>query len=497
MPNGLLRLIVPPDSRLTPRLAERGYMAGPDQIPWHCRTRLHDGELTVERHVTDSGRFHIPWPVPGHGEVVLSTATLMERDRPYQLVVELARGKVNQVRGQIADWQSIGLVAPPKLETAMHKALGHLSRAVTSQHDPAKAAEHAEKAIVVALDVADLLVASYIDQALAARQRQSPRTTAVLGGDLGPEMIEPPFDGQFLRAFNSAIAPLTWRQVEGTEGAYQWDVFDRQIEWCARHGLTVCAGPLLRLDALGLPDWLYLWEGDFSNLQSFASDFVEAVATRYRGKVQAWHAAARINVGDALSLNEEQKLRLAVRAIEIIRDIDPATPLVVRFDQPWAEYMSRTTPDLSPLHFADSLVRAGLQVSGIGLEINMGYYPGGSYLRDRLEVSRLIDLWSCLGLPLQLMIAVPSGQQVSQPAKGRPLPAPDAFPGGWSPENQAAWIKHFFPLFFAKPAVQGIFWNQLRDLEAAEFPFAGLVDAGGAVKPAFAALAGLRRKFLD
>jgi hypothetical protein len=500
MPNGLLRMIVPPGTRLTPRLAERAYMAGADQIPWQCRTRLHDGELTVERHVTDSGKFHIPWPVPGHGEVMLSTATLMERDRPYQLLVELARGKVNQVRNQIAEWQSIGLVAPAKVEAALHKSLKHLSKAVTSQADAAKAAELAEKAIVAALDVADLLVGCYIDQALAARQRQSPRLQVLLGGALSCEMPEPPLDGQFLRSFNACIAPLVWRQVEATEGSYQWDVFDRQIEWCTRHGLAICAGPLLRLDALGLPDWLYLWEGDFNNIQSFASDYVEAVASRYRGKVQVWHCASRINVGDGLSLSEEQKLRLAVRAIEIVRDIDSATPLVVRFDQPWAEYMSRTAPDLSPLHFADALVRAGLQLSGIGLEINMGYYPGGSYPRDRLEFSRLVDLWSCLGLPLQLMLTAPSGQHLAQPpatARGKPAPLIDAFPGGWSPENQAAWIKHYFPLLLAKPAVQGIFWNQFRDSEPSEFPFAGLVDASGAIKPAFTALAGLRKKYLD
>ncbi|HVW38479.1 MAG TPA: hypothetical protein VHB99_14285, partial [Pirellulales bacterium] len=242
MPNGLMRLIVPPNGRLTPRLVERAYMAGPDQIPWHCRTRLTDGELTVERHVADSGKLLIPWPVPGHGEVMLSTATLMERDRPYQLAVELARGKVHQVRNQIADWQSIGLVTPPKLEAALHKALGHLSRAVTSQQDPAKAAEHAEKAIVGAFDAGDLLVSSYIDQALAARQRQSPRINALLGASLGADAPGPPLDGQFLRAFNSAIVPLAWRQVEASEGRYQWDAIDRQIEWCVSHKLAICAG---------------------------------------------------------------------------------------------------------------------------------------------------------------------------------------------------------------------------------------------------------------
>ncbi len=498
MPNGLLRMIVPTGSRLTPRLAERAYMTGSDQIPWQCRIRLNDGELTVERHVTDSGKFHIPWPVPGHGEIVLATATLMERDRPYQLLVELARGKINQVRNQIADWQSIGLIVPNKVEATLHKALKQFAKAATSQDDVERAAELAEKAIVSALDVADLLVASYIEQALAARQRHSHRLPVMLGGALAADAPAAPLDGQFLRTFNACISPMVWRQVEASEGSYHWDAFDRQLEWCSRHGIAVCGGPLLRLDALGLPDWLYLWEGDFNNIQSFASDYVEAVVSRYRGKLQAWHCASRINVGDGLSLNEEQKLRLAVRSIEIVRDIDPATPIIVRFDQPWAEYMSRTSPDLSPLHFADALVRAGLQLSGIGLEINMGYYPGGSSLRDRLEFSRLLDLWSCLGVPLHLLLTVPSGQQ-AQPAAGRARPAPlaDAFPGGWSPENQAAWIKHYFPLFFAKPAVQGVFWNQLYDSDAAEFPHAGLIDSSGAFKPAFAALAVLRKKYLD
>lgn len=497
MPNGLLRMIVPTGSRLTPRLAERAYMTGADQIPWQCRTRLNDDELTLERHVTESGKFHIPWPVAGHGEVVLATATLMERDRPYQMLVELARGKINQIRNQIAEWQSIGLVVPNKVETTLHKALKHFAKAATSQHDVALAAEMAEKALVAALDVADLLVGSYIEQALAARHRHSPRLRVMLGGALTADAPEAPIDGQFLRTFNACTLPLVWRQVEASEGTYHWEPFDRQLEWCNRHGLAACGGPLLRLDALGLPDWLYLWEGDFNNIQSFASDYVEAVVSRYRGKLQAWHCASRINVGDALSLSEEQKLRLAVRAIEIVRDIDSATPLIVRFDQPWAEYMSRSAPDLSPLHFADALVRAGLQLSGIGLEINMGYYPGGSAPRDRLEFSRLLDLWSCLGVPLHLHLTVPGGQSAAPAARGRPAPLADAFPGGWSPENQAAWIKHYFPLFFAKPAVQGIFWNQLVDSETSEFPFGGLVDSSGAIKPAFTALAVLRKKYLD
>lgn len=497
MPMGLFRLLVPPGSRVTEQLAERAYLSGPDNIPWTCRARLTNGELVIERSVADSGKFHIPWPVEGYGEVMLCTGTLMERSRPYHLEVELARGKINQVRNQIADWQAIGLAAPPPMEEALHKALGHLSRAVTIQHEPSQAAEHAERAIAVALAAADLLVDSYIDQVLAVRHRQSPKLPTLLGANLGQQVLEGRRAAQFLKAFNSATVPLVWREIEATEANYNWEVSDRQVEWCLAHGLKVFGGPLLRLDDRALPDWLCLWEGDFASLLSFVSDYVETAVSRYRGKVHLWQCAARMNVAGALSLGEEERLRLAVRALEITRGVDPGTPVTVRFDQPWAEYMSRTEPDLSPLHFADALVRVGLQLASIGLEINVGYHPGGSSPRDRLEYSRLLDLWSYLGLPLHLMLTVPSGDQADPQARGRPMPLRDAYPGGWSRESQASWVAQYIPLMLAKPAVQAITWNQLCDAQEHDFPHGGLIDAAGKVKPALGVLAALRKEHLE
>lgn len=472
-------------------------MAGPDQIPWPCRTRLQNGELIVERNVADSGKFHAPWSIEGHGRLMLATATLMERERPYHLAVELARGKVNQVRNQIADWQSIGLVVPSKVEAAMHKALEALSQAVTSQNDVARAATLSQKSIVLALDAADLLVASYTEQALAARHRSGQKLNTLLAANLGQHPLQLPLLAYYVKAFNAAQVPLAWRAVEASERAYLWELSDRQIAACRENGLTVCAGPLVRLDAGGLPDWLYLWEGDFNSILAFVTEYLQKVVTRYRGQVDVWQCAARVNVGEGLALTEEQRLRLAARAIEVAQELDPKTPVVVRFDQPWAEYMGRTAPDFSPLHFADALVRSGLKLSAIGVEINMGYQPGGSYPRDRLEFSRLLDLWSYLGLPLHVSLTVPGGEASETSARGRPAPMAQAFPGGWSPENQAAWIKHYVPLLMSKPAVHAIIWNQLGDGDAEEFPYGGLFDAAGNPKPALTALIGLRRKHLD
>ena len=59
-----------------------------------------------------------------------ATATLMERPHPYQLLVELARGKVNQLRCQAADWQIGGLQIPPDLQQEIRGTASAFGRAI-------------------------------------------------------------------------------------------------------------------------------------------------------------------------------------------------------------------------------------------------------------------------------------------------------------------------------------------------------------------------------
>src|SRR5439155_7651438 len=143
-------------------------------------------------------------------------------------------------------------------------------------------------------------------------------------------------------------------------------------------------------------------------LLGFMLDHVRAVVERYLGKVDLWQVAARLTHGHALGLSEEARLQFAAKAIAVVRQLDPTTPLVVSFDQPWAEYLASEQLDLAPMHFADALVRADLGLSGLGLEINIGYHPGGSMQRGPLAISRLVDNWSLLELPLLVALTLPS-----------------------------------------------------------------------------------------
>ena len=301
---------------------------------------------------------------------------------------------------------------------------------------------------------------------------------------------------QFLTTFNAAVVPLNWREVEANEGHYDWSVYDKQVEWCRNHRLVVCGGPLLLLDDRGFPDWLFLWEGDFPSLMSFVSDYVETTVTRYQGKIQVWECAARANLGDVLSLTEEQRLRLTVRAIETTRQVDADAQCLIRIDQPWAEYMTQGEWDLSPIHFADALARADLGLAGVNLEINMGYYPGGSAPRDQLEVSRLLDLWSLLGLPIYVTLTFPTGSAEDPKAFRKTKPLSSGAPGGWSPTAQRAWIERVIPLILAKRSVHGVIWNQLSDGLPHDYPHGGLFTADNRPKPALGTLAALRKYHL-
>jgi hypothetical protein len=493
---GLMRFLVHDTQQMSQERATRAYLCGHDRVPWPSQALWTNELLIIERPLEDSGSFYLPWEVDGYGELMLGTATLRERERPYLLEVELARGKLNQVRNQIAEWTSIGLNVPERLQELIRESTRHFAKAATNQHHPHEAAPAAMESLKVTLDAVAILTSSYADQALSARHRADPQLSTLLGATLGQNRLDEKTARQFLTTFNTGIVPMTWKEIEGREGQYDWSLSDAQVEWCNSNNLVGVGGPLLRLDSATLPEWLNFWEDDFATLVSFVCDFVEQTVGRYRGRIQLWECAACTNTGTGLSLTEEQRLRLTVRAIEATRQVDPEAQCLIRVDRPWAEYMTSGDWELSPIYFADALARADLGLAGVNLEINMGYLPGGSPTRDTLEVNRLLDLWSYLGLPLYITLTFPTSDDDDSLAYAEGKPVPRACADGWTPAAQRNWIERNLPLILAKRTVYGVFWNQLSDADPHPFPHGGLFGAEGRPKPALAALGAMRKYHL-
>jgi hypothetical protein len=244
----------------------------------------------------------------------------------------------------------------------------------------------------------------------------------------------------------------------------------------------------LQLDARNLPDWVYLFEDDLEALLASVSEFVRAAVGRYRGKVDLWLGAARVNAAEVLAISEEERLRLAAGVLQLINSLDPNTPTIVGIDQPWGENMGRRHVDFPPLHFADVLGRAGLNLKALMLEMNLGCFRGGTMPRTELELNRHLDYWGLLGLPLLFSLSIPSDDR-DDPLAERRVKVPA---GSATLMRQHTWIARYVPLILAKPAVQGIFWNQLRDSVPHDFPNAGLLDDQRRAKPALRTLAAIR-----
>lgn len=473
------------------------YMCGLEEIPWRSRTFWDGDLLVIERLESESGRVHVPWRTGDGQTLFLATSTLMERSAPYLLEVELARGLVHAVRQQLAQWEPLGLAIEADFRDSLTEARRLFSRAAVTQNDVRASGTLATRAIEGGLVLAGRLGKIYAEQSLQVRRQSARPPTALLGVDLGSEPPRPQVVGELGGAVNLVAIPCAWRQIEAREGSRDWDTTDMQLDWAARAGMKICAGPLLRMDGQGFPDWMYLWAGDFDNLMAFMLDHVRSVVGRYRGRVHVWHVASRINSGTALSLEEDEKLRIVAEATQAIRQLDPRTPIIASFDRPWGEYLAEEDRELAPLQFADALVRADLGLVGVGLEMAEGYWPDGSFRRHALAHSRLLDQWSLLGVPLVLLLASPSASH-PDPLARRGDSVIDPLPAGEEREGdpQAAWLEGILPLALAKNFVQVLIWSQLDDSAPHELPHGGLFRRDGTAKPALDVLRRIRRTHL-
>jgi len=239
---GLMRFRCPPD-RITEEAIQHAYLSGYDRIPWRNQVTHQDGELILERTVSDSGNLHIPWRVEGRGLVTLTTSTLMERPAPYHLPLELARGKIGQVRNQRSDWGLSGLEVSAAVDEKLADAVAFFAQAAVIQHGSKQSTDLADRAISAALEAGDLLAVCYAEQVLSNRRRGAQKLPAFLAGNLGMSLLDDYTSRQFVDTFNAASVPFSWREIQSNQGSFTWDVTDGQLQWCKASGLRVCGGP--------------------------------------------------------------------------------------------------------------------------------------------------------------------------------------------------------------------------------------------------------------
>jgi hypothetical protein len=420
---------------------------------------------------------------------------LIERDIPYQIQVELARGKVNQLRNQAADWLSGGLQMPDDLQQHIREATLAFARAVTEAPAPGASA-HAQTALARAFHAADKLVQIYKNQVFEVRHQKQPRLDTSLACRLAPVVPTAEQTRLLVKAFNTVTLPFSWSDIQPTEEDYQWQGHDDVLAWAQDNELAVVGGPVVDFTPARLPDWLWLWERDLPSLVSLLCTYVETVIRRYRGRIRSWQLTTASNAADVLGLGEDELLWLTVRLAEAARQVDPNLELSIGLAQPWGEYMAIQDHTHSPFIFADTLIRSGMNLAGLDLELIHGVSPRGSYCRDTLEVSRLMDLYGLLGVPLQITLGYPSADGADPKADPALAVAAGSWRAGFSPDMQAQWAETHVGLALCKPSVRAVTWSHFLDGAPHQFPTCGLMDARGKPKPALKCVQELREQHL-
>ena len=178
---------------------------------------------------------------------------------------------------------------------------------------------HAEESLSAALDAADLLAAAFTEQAIAVRRRSEGKQFALLGADLGTTLLDDYTSRQFLHTFNAAEVPISWRETETTEGHFTWSVNDTAGGMVPGARPEDSGGPVAAARPAGAARLALAVRGRLRERLGFCLGVHRAAVKRYRGKVDYWICAGRVNDAEVLALSEQERLRLVVRTIELIR----------------------------------------------------------------------------------------------------------------------------------------------------------------------------------
>lgn len=514
------------------------------------------GRLTLTRCVDTSAKLLITCPIEKIGFRVLTTCSLRCVDASHSLVIELARGSCHRVRTQADIWQRGGLALSDRFDELISTGTERFLDAVQPREDRRRGEKPGGTALAIceaeiqsthaAIQAISLLEQAaaelsklFAAQSMAFRRTREPRLSTMLAAGVLPsdraisyagktastpwqrtspaaaksssiETIDQASVGlddapetifnEIAQAFNAVAVRISWGEIENASGTPDFASANRVLDECASIGMRVIGGPVIDHRAGMLPDWLTLMDNHFDQLMSAMTKFVEATVTEFRGRVHLWNAASGLNVCGPLGLDDEQVMRFSIGVLQTIRRCDPHTPVLMSIDEPCGEYLARHADGISPLHFADALLRSGLGLAGIGLNFRFGYDQGDTQPRTALEFAQLIDRWGTLNAPLLVQLSVPAAPGIDPAARIKTSPV------SLAPEMNgqiAAWARQQYdyarPLIetlLAKQIVHAVVWDGASDQLPHVMPHTGVIDSNGDPRPMLSYLTALREELL-
>lgn len=497
---GEFRFRTPHDWQLPNEVAATIHIVGLDGIPWPCKVNWTDTALTVSRNREESGRTYIGYQTEKFGRLMICTGSLLA-NHDYDLLAELARGTLNRVRNQISTWEEGGLTIEDGIRQNISKATKYLGNALMSSN-VGQRDNLARQSVDLALDAVFELSRAFGEQVASYRQSH-PEVDRCWIACTAPESLV--LEGYFEQDTVAPVANQNSSEAPQTQNVSEWlvDIPSESFE-------QVRVNPSQLVDSLGLPVSRPMIVGpfldaspggmnqsliecdDFRARRSMVLNSMRNSVKLLPSNVSILHLVSGINGLGHRHLNYAQQLQLTVEMLNLLSELEIPPRAMISFDFPWAERLAGAVGGIHPLQVADSLLRQGVQVSYIGLEMNLDYGTTGSAFRDPLQWIDLVDVWAQLSVPLVLCLRMPSGVSSEvPPQKGNLVCRPGE---GMTDEQRIEMLQTVLPMMAARPMVAGLMWQQWSDVGDTRFPFGGLMTQEEVKKPVLDMFHQLRRR---
>lgn len=489
----MLRFRVQPPLVVDDAALASAHLLGPESTAVRGEVRRTEGLVVARRSGSDATALGVPVEVERQGRLMLQTCLLPPQDEPYDLAIELARFQVKAHLARSEEWQMFEgrrLTDTPRAIEAREtweRGRRLFTRSLVAA-DPAEAARLAVDALAVAIEANERLATAHAEIMLRHRFGGRAASRSTLGTRVWPGRGNDALRSFVGEHFDLVTLPVRWREIEVEEGRYVWGPLDRWMEWAAETGKPVIAGPLADFSAAAVPDWLYVWQHDFDQCLEMLYGFMEQVVARYAGRVAMWNLASGINLNDNFAFTASQMTSIVRNARLLVKQYRPKARAMVEVRQPFGEYVATNRDAIAPLPFVTHLRQEGVQLDAIGVQLMLGDGPAGTYARDLLQVSGMLDHLHFVDAPILVSaLGVPSAEASAGSTRGW-------WHDHWSPRTQERWVSRVFGIALSKPQVETIFWTDVYDHPDADLPFGGLIDEAGRPKPALRRLVGMRRR---
>lgn len=465
--------VQPPEAGHPPLQLDGAYVVGSDGVPLRAELELRNSRVICAKRADGPAGLALVWPVAGSGRLLLETSRLLDRDKPYNLALELVRGRLMRINQKREDWGLFDFEGVEPVSAEIDRARDLMVEALKLE-EPAHQARVAQDALRLAVSAGERLSLFHADIFLARRKQAHAFSRRTLGCAIDIDNTSEAYRQRLKEAFDFAHLPMPWRHVEPKQQEYNWRPFDSWIEWLTKNRMPIKIGPLVSFNEAQVPDWLGIYETDFETVRNFIFEHVRRAVERYGNYVHQWDVISGIHADNTFQFTFEQLMEVTRVTASLVKQLAPRATTVVNLVSPWGEYYARNQRTIPPMLYADMVVQSGVSFDGLGVQFLFGKPTDGMFVRDMFQISEKLDKLGNLGKPLHITaVQVPS----ATPANG------DGGNGGywrepWNENIQAHWIKDFYTIALSKPFVESVTWADLADRsDPAAVPAGGLLAA--------------------